>query len=135
MVDQDYGLHPSPEYLAKFPLEEQDRVTRKYIKRRVAYLTDGLSRYLCAPAGTDVRICFIHFYLYFSLILPQAQLVPFTHVGIKKVIYEILFNPKSRTKPLATVDLESIDPIPIESVAYAATAVWIADLDVTVFAH
>ena len=47
----------------------------------------------------------------------------FTHVAIKQVILELMFNEKSRPAPIAVADLESLNPIPVETMAYASTVV------------
>ncbi|KLO03954.1 hypothetical protein SCHPADRAFT_948141 [Schizopora paradoxa] len=106
LVDCLYGLHPSPEQLAHTnDPEERERAACNYTMNRVNYLLSTKNRYLCAPADTD------------------DQLVPYTHIAIKKLIIDILFNPKSRPKPLCLVGLDEIDPIPIECIAYAGTGI------------
>lgn len=124
VVDRCYGLQPSPDYLARFQNDaEADNASRKYTKRRIKYLIgDKKSRYLSVPVNSDVCLPFSIFVSQLIVSL-QEHLRPYTHIGIKIVILEVLFNPKSRPKPLALVNLEALDPIPVECIAFAATAV------------
>ncbi|KLO05270.1 hypothetical protein SCHPADRAFT_947056 [Schizopora paradoxa] len=104
IVNRYYGLHPHPEYLAQFPPEETEDRAAEFTKQRVAALLRSGSPYLYAPAHND------------------DEPLPFTHIAIKYLIHDVLFNPGSRPKPLAFVCPSDIDPIPLETIAYASVA-------------
>lgn len=55
IVDRHYGLFPSPEFLTQFANDhDAEKGSRRFTRNRVDYLTDDSSRYLAAPAETDV---------------------------------------------------------------------------------
>ncbi|KLO14570.1 hypothetical protein SCHPADRAFT_889221 [Schizopora paradoxa] len=104
-VERYYGLFPRPEDLEEYEdPEDAEEATKLYTRNRVAYLTGKESLFLYPSAKKDSGL-------------------PFTHIAIKSIIMHILFNPKSRPKALALVDIDSLDPIPVVCIAYAATAV------------
>ncbi len=53
----------------------------------------------------------------------QGMPVAYGHPAIKEFIHILVFSPKASRKPLAAVDLEAFNPLPLPLIAYACTAV------------
>ncbi|KLO05142.1 hypothetical protein SCHPADRAFT_947149 [Schizopora paradoxa] len=106
VVDRTYGLFPRPEDLRGYVnANAAELATQRFTQERVADLLGDDSLFLYAPTE--------HF----------EDRLPFTHVAIKRVVLDILFNPKSRSIPLASINYQSVNPIPVQCIAYASTAI------------
>lgn len=124
VVTASYGLHPSEhEYLLGFnnvQPKQKEKQKVAYVEQRYHELTGRLSPFLYGSSGDGVFDSIIIIPLCAH---PLQESVAFGHPAVVELIANLVFSSKHSKIPIASLDLNAFDPIPISLIAYASTGV------------
>lgn len=124
VVSASYGLHPSEhEYLLGFKnvqSKQKEKQKVAYVEQRYLELTGRLSPFLYGSTGDGVFVIIVMFSLRAH---PLQEPVAFGHPAVVELIANLVFSSKHSKIPIASLDLNAFDPIPISLIAYASAGV------------
>lgn len=126
VVSACYGLHPSEaEYMLGFITAQPKQKERRkvaFVEQRVLELTGRFSPFLYGSIGNGVLKHFFHFLLLRAHCHWQEP-VAFGHPAVGELIANLVFSSKHSKIPIASMDLNAFDPMPISLIAYASAGV------------
>lgn len=119
LIDKFYPIHPRGGLLVNNP--NPTIAARRFVEQKVAALLGKEALYLSGVIEPEVLVAALLNYFETNYQF-QGKPVSYAHPAIRELIHIMIFSKKSRPA-LASVDLDSFDPIPLPLIAYVCTAV------------